>query len=372
MKIKAAVLNGLHQPYEIEELELSEIRDDEVLVRIVASGMCHSDDVVRKGYTEYPMPIVLGHEGSGVVEQVGKNVVGYEPGDQVVISFGYCGHCDSCLTGLPASCDDWNHINFHGKRDDNTPYLIKADGTPVTRFFGQSSFSTHTIVSPSSLTKVDKSVDLRLVGPLGCGFLTGSGTVFNGLKPEPGTTIAIFGTGAVGLAAMMAAKISGCTKVIAVDIHDHRLERAKELGATHAINSKNVDVKEAILELTNGKGVNYSVDTTGVNAVVRSSIEVLAVGGSVAPVAAGRDMEINTTNDFTMQNRNLVGARMGKAVPQLSIRQMVEFYKAGNFAFDKLAKLYKFEDINLAAEESLSGQVIKPILIIDETYVPLD
>lgn len=372
MKIKAAVLNGLHQPYEIEELELSELRDDEVLVRIVASGMCHSDDVVRKGYTEYPMPIVLGHEGSGVVEQVGTNVVGYEPGDQVVISFGYCGHCDSCLTGLPASCDDWNHINFHGKRDDNTPYLIKADGTPVTRFFGQSSFSTHTIVSPSSLTKVDKSVDLRLVGPLGCGFLTGSGTVFNGLKPEPGTTIAIFGTGAVGLAAMMAAKISGCTKVIAVDIHDHRLERAKELGATHAINSKNVDVKEAILELTNGKGVNYSVDTTGVNAVVRSSIEVLAVGGSVAPVAAGRDMEINTTNDFTMQNRNLVGARMGKAVPQLSIRQMVEFYKAGNFAFDKLAKLYKFEDINLAAEESLSGQVIKPILIIDETYVPLD
>lgn len=370
MKIKAAVLNEVNQPYVIEDLELSDIRDDEVLVKIVATGMCHSDNVVRQGYTEYPMPIVLGHEGSGIVEKVGKNVNEFETGDHVVLSFAYCRHCDSCLTGLPASCDDWNYINFHGKRDDDTPYLSREDGTAVTRFFGQSSFATYSIASPSSLTKIDKAVDLRLVGPLGCGFLTGSGTVFNGIQPKAGSTIAIFGTGAVGLAAMMAAKISGCTKVIAVDIHDNRLELAKELGATHTINSKNFDVKEAIMELTDGKGVNNSVDTTGVNEVVRTSIEILSVGGSVAPVAASGDMEINTTNDFTMQNRNLVGARMGKAIPQLSIRQMVDFYQAGNFAFDKLAKFYKFEDINKAEEESVSGQVIKPILILDETYQP--
>lgn len=218
----------------------------------------------------------------------------------------------------------------------------------MTRFFGQSSFATYSVASPSSLTKIDKAVDLRLVGPLDCGFLTGSGTVFNGIQPKAGSTIAIFGTGAVGLAAMMAAKISGCTKVIAVDIHDNRLELAKELDTTNTINSKNVDVKEAIIELTDGKGVNNSIDTTGVNEVVRTSIEILSVGGSVSPVAASCDMEINTTNDFTMQNRNLVGARMGKVIPQLSIRQMVDFYQAGNFAFDKLAKFYKFEDINKA------------------------
>lgn len=370
MKIKAAVLHEVNTPYSIETLELSEIRDDEVLVKIVASGMCHSDDVVKKGYQEYGMPIVLGHEGSGIIEKVGGNVTEYEVGDHVVISFAYCGHCDNCLTGTPASCDEWNHMNMYGKRDDNTHYFAKEDGTGVTRFFGQSSFATYSIVNTSSLTKVDKSIDLRLVGPLGCGFLTGSGTVFNGLKPEPGSTIAIFGTGAVGLAAMMAAKISGCSKVIAVDIHANRLSLSKELGATHTINSKEVDLKEAIMELTDGRGVNYSVDTTGVNPVVRSAIEVLAVGGTIAPVAASQNMEINTIADFTMFNRKLVGVLMGQAIPQLSIKQLIEFYKADKFAFNKLVKFYKLEDINEAAEESLSGAVIKPVLVIDESYVP--
>ncbi|MBM4764770.1 NAD(P)-dependent alcohol dehydrogenase [Bacillus sp. B15-48] len=370
MQIKAAVLNGYNQPYELENLELSSIKEDEVLVKIVASGMCQSDETNRKGYDGYTqLPTVLGHEGSGIVEKIGKNVVGIEPGDHVVITYAYCGHCDSCLTGLPVSCDDWD-LNFLGKRQDETPYFTKEDGTPVMRFFGQSSFSTYSIVSPSSLTKVDKSIDLRLVGPLGCGFITGSGTVFNVLKPEPGTTIAVFGTGAVGLAAMMAAKISGCTKIIAVDIHDNRLDLAKELGATHTINSKNINVVDAIRELTNGKGVNYSVDTTGVQAVVKDSIKVLAVGGSVAPLGMGGDIDINIFEDLAMENRNIVGARIGKAVPQLSIRQMVEFYKEGNFAFDKLVKFYKFEDINEAADESSSGKVIKPILVIDETYTP--
>lgn len=370
MRIKSAVLNGLHEPYTIEELELSDIRDDEVLVKIVASGICHSDSVVQEGYSEYPLPIVLGHEGSGIVEEVGNNVDNFEKGDHVAISFGYCGHCENCLSGLPASCENWDYINFHGIRDDDTPYLTKEDGTPVTRFFGQSSFSTHSIVSPESLTKVDKSIDLRLLGPLGCGFMTGSGTVLNALQPEPGSTMAVFGTGAVGLAAMMAAKISGCTKVIAIDIHDNRLEIAKDLGATHTINSKETDLNKAIFDLTDGKGVDYGIDTTGVNEVVRSSIEVLAVEGKVAPVGAAKNMEINTSSDFSMQNRDLVGARMGKAIPQKSINQMIEFYKNGDFSFDKLMKFYKFKEINEAADASHSGEVIKPIIVIDEEYVP--
>lgn len=370
MKIKAAVINALHEPYEIEQVELSEIRDDEVLVKIVASGICHSDDVVRKGYVEYGLPIILGHEGSGIVEQVGKNVTGYEPGDHVVISYGYCGHCDRCLSGVPASCDDWDYINFHGKRTDGTPYFQKSDGTPITQFFGQSSFATYSIVKPSSLTKIDPSIDLRLVGPLGCGFLTGSGTVFNGLKPEPGSTIAVFGTGTVGLAGIMAAKISGCTKIIAVDIHDNRLEVAKELGATHTINSKKEDLLETIRSLTGRKGVNYALETTGVNEVIRSSIDVLAVGGAVAPVAAANDIEINTSSDISMTNRSIIGVRMGKAIPQLSIREMIEFYQAGDFNFEKLIKFYKLEDINQANEDSLSGKTLKPVLVIDETYQP--
>lgn len=370
MKIKAAVVNAVNDPYEIEELQLSEPQDDELLVKVVASGMCHSDEVVRKGFNKYPMPIVLGHEGSAIVEKVGKNISGFKPGDHVVISFGYCGQCDNCLTGIPASCHDWQDINMAPTREDGTAYFTKADGTVVTRFFGQSSFSTHSIVGASSLTKVDKSLDLRLFGPLGCGFMTGSGAVLNGLKPEPGSTIAVFGTGAVGMAAMMAAKVAGCSKVIAVDIHDSRLDIAKELGATHTINSKNANAQETIMELTNGRGVNYTVDTTGIEPVVRTAIEVLAVGGSIAPVAASQGMTINTITDFAMKNRNLVGVLMGRAIPQLSIRQMVDFYKDGNFSFDKLVAYYKFEDINQAEADSLSGKTIKPILVIDETYKP--
>jgi len=371
MKIKAAVINELKAPYTIEELTLSELREDEVLVKLVASGICHSDDAMRLGDAPYSFPAVLGHEGSGIIEKVGSAVSGFQPGDHVVMSYQYCGHCDSCLTGVPASCDDWARMNMGGVRDDGTPYFQKADGTVVNNFFSQSSFSTYTITYERNLTKISPSVDLRLVGSLGCGFMTGSGTVLNGLKPKPGSSIAIFGTGAVGLSAMMAAKIAGCTKIIGVDIHDSRLEVAKELGATHTLNSRNVDVLAEIKKLTNDRGVNYTIDTTGVPAVIRTSIDALAIGGVGAPIAAApRSIELSTVMDLTMMNRTLKGVLMGNAIPQLSIPQLIEFYEAGSFAFDKLIQFYKFEDINDASSDSLTGKTIKPVLIIDESYVP--
>lgn len=372
MKVKAAVVNKVNGPYEMEELELAEMQDDEVLVKLVASGICHSDDAVRTGDSPYDFPVVFGHEGSGIIEKVGKAVTEYKPGDHVVLSYAYCEHCDSCHSGIPANCDHWVDLNMGpGTRADGSHVFHKADGTPVGNFFGQSSFSTYSLVHESNLVKVDEEVDLRLVGPLGCGFLTGSGTVFNGLKPEPGSTMAVFGTGAVGLAAMMAAKISGCSKVIGIDIHDHRLATAKELGATHIINSKNTDVLEEIKKLTNGKGVNYSIDTTGVSAVMHTAIDVLAIGGVTAPVAVTpNSIDVHPLADLTVLNRSIKGVLMGNGVPQLSIPQLVEFYKEGKFDFDKLVKFYKFDDINQASSDSLTGKTIKPILIIDEDYAP--
>jgi len=370
MKIKAAVINEVDSPYVIEELTLSDIREDEILVKMVASGICHSDEVARNGgYTCYP--VVLGHEGSGIVEKVGSAVRGFAPGDHVVLSYLYCGHCSSCLTGVPASCADWMTFNLRGTREDGSLYFQREDGSPVYNFVSQSSFSTHTIVYERNLTKVDPSVDLRLIGPLGCGFLTGSGTVLNGLKPSPGSTIAIFGTGAVGLAAMMAAKIAGCSQIIGVDIHDSRLEIAKQLGATHTINSKDTDVLEEIKKLTNNQGVNFSIDTSGVPTVARTSIEVLAVGGVAAPIASSKKgVEINFNADLNMLNRTIKGVLMGNAIPQLSIPQLIKFFQAGEFSFDQLVKFYKFEEINEASNDSATGKTIKPVLIIDENYVP--
>ncbi|MEG0438130.1 MAG: NAD(P)-dependent alcohol dehydrogenase [Solibacillus sp.] len=368
-KVKAAVVNSGGTDYILEDLKLAEMQPDEVLVKIVATGMCMSDETIRKGGTSVAYPIVPGHEGSGIVEKVGSTVKTFKPGDQVVMSYAYCGHCPSCRKGRPAICDDWMKLNFLGVRDDGSHTFHKEDGTPVKNFYGHSSFSTHTLVHESNLIKVDQDVDLRLVGPLGCGFLTGSGTVINGLKPELRSSIAVFGTGAVGLAAMIAAKIEGCSTIIAIDIHDSRLELAKELGATHTINSKIDDPIARVQEITNGKGVNYSVETTGVSAVMKTALTVLSKGGVFAPVAISKNsLEVIPTGEITMASKSIIGVIMGDGIPQLSVPQLVEFYKEGRFPIDKLVKYYKFEDINQAAKDSVTGEVIKPILILDESY----
>lgn len=369
MKVKAAVVNTAGSDYVLEDLELAEMHPDEVLVKMVASGMCMSDETIRKGGTSVVFPIVPGHEGAGIVEKVGSAVKIFKPGDQVVMSYAYCGQCQSCRKGRPAICDDWMKLNFLGVREDGSHTFHNNNGTPVKNLYGHSSFSTHSLVHESNLIKVDQDIDLRLIGPLGCGFLTGSGTVINGLKPESGSSIAVFGTGAVGLAAMMAAKIEGCSKIIAIDIHDSRLELAKELGATHIINSKIEDPIAQVQEITNGKGVNYSVDTTGVSPVMKTALTVLSKGGVFAPVAISKNtMEVIPTADLIMAGKSMIGIVMGDGIPQLSIPQLVKFYQEGRFPFDKLVKFYKFEDINQAAKDSVTGQVIKPIVIIDETY----
>ncbi|GGE61518.1 NAD(P)-dependent alcohol dehydrogenase [Priestia taiwanensis] len=373
MEIKAAVVNSIGEDYQLEDLVLAEMQPDEVLVKMVASGMCMSDETLKNGGGTVPFPNVLGHEGSGIIEKVGNVVKGFKPGDQVVLSYAYCGSCPNCRTGRPAACDDWGKLNGIGVREDGSYTFHKEDGTPVNNLYGHSSFTTHSLVHESNLIKVDQDVDLRLIGPLGCGFLTGSGTVVNGLKPESGSSIAVFGTGAVGLAAMMAAKIEGCSTIIAVDIHDSRLEVAKNLGATHIINSKNEDPIEKIKEITNGIGVKYSVDTTGVPPVMNTALTVLATGGVMAPVAiSGKSIELNPTTDLILVNKSIIGVLMGDGIPQLSIPQLVKFYKEGRFPFDELVKFYNFKDINQAAKDSISGEVIKPILIMDETYKPLE
>ncbi|PWA07055.1 aryl-alcohol dehydrogenase [Pueribacillus theae] len=369
MKITAAVVNGTNEDYQLEELTLGELYPDEVIVKMVASGICQSDEGVRNGRSVCPLPAVIGHEGAGIIEKVGSAVKGFNVGDQVIMAYNYCGTCPSCRTGHPSSCNQWTTLNVSGARADGSYTFFKTDGTPVSGFFSQSSFSTYTITNVNNLIKVEPEVDLRFVGPLGCGLLTGFGTVVNGLQAKTSSSIAVFGTGGVGLGSLMAAKIEGCSTIIAIDIHDARLETAKELGATHTINSRTENLAERVAEITGGSGVNYSVDTTGIPSVMKASIDVLAIGGVSAPVAVSKDsMELNTFRDLAIKNRKLIGVLMGDAVPQIAIPQLIQYYKEGKFPFDKLVKFYKFNDINQAAADSNSGKTIKPILIIDENY----
>ena len=259
-----------------------------------------------------------------------------------------------------------------GVRPDGD-YNFSKDDQHISNMLNQSSFATTAVVKQRNAVKIDKDLDLRKFGPLGCRYVTGSGTVLNALQPRPGQTIAVFGTGAVGLAAMMAGKISGCTKVIAIDRVPERLELAKELGVTDAINTNDQDMVKAIQDLTDSKGVDYIVDTTGVTKVMEDAIQALAQGGVLAAIAVtAQHIDVNTWNDLCPADRTIVGVNMGDSIPQVDIPRLIEFYKLGMFDFDKTEKFYDFDQINEANADSVSGKTIKPVLIIDKDYQPGD
>lgn len=363
MEIKAAVCHGLNEPLKIENLTLEPPKADEVLIEVVATGFCHTDASGQNGTLPVPFPIVFGHEGAGIVREVGAAVRSVEPGDHVVISIPYCGHCRPCLFGRPGECEHAMEANFGGFMLDKTTRLSDEKGEPVHMFFGQSTFASYAVANEKSIVKVDKEVDLALLGPLGCGFLTGSGTVMEGIKPRIGSSIAILGCGGVGLSALMAAKISGCSTIIALDLNESRLEMAKELGATHTINGKTDDILETILAITDGYGVEYAIDASGSTFVVSQGIKALAHGGEMVLVAAGYDdLNLDINMDIFLKTRSIRGMIEGAAHPKHLIPILIDFYKKGLYPFDKLIQFYEFEDINQAFEDSASGQTIKPVI----------
>lgn len=359
MKIRAAVTHAKGKDFVMEDVTLAAPKSNEVLVKIIATGVCHTDAVARDlGISPYP--IVLGHEGAGVVEQVGANVTSLSPGDHVVLSFAHCGQCDNCLTGHPTVCARFNELNFGGRMEDDT-YRLHQGETAVATFFGQSSFGTHVVAHERNVVKVARDVDLSLLGPLGCGIQTGAGTVLNRLKPEFGTSIAVYGCGAVGLSAVMAAKIANCQQIFAIDIHDSRLELAKELGATHTLNGKRADVVKEIKQASQG-GTHYAVESTGVPPVVRQCLNALRPLGQAAIVGVTPEMNIDVHNDLMAEGKSMIGVIEGDSVPRVFIPKLIEFYKAGQFPFDKLVKFYEFDQITKAFDDSANGTTIKPIL----------
>lgn len=362
MDIKAAVTHSQGEAFKLEKVKLAAPESDEIRVRIVAAGVCHTD-VVARDLGIAPFPIVLGHEGSGVVDAVGASVSDLQVGDHVVMSFAHCGNCGHCLTGHPTVCDTFNELNFGGAMDDGS-HRLAQDGEALATFFGQSSFATYAIAKSRNAVKVDPEVDLALLGPLGCGIQTGAGTVLNRLKPEFGSSIVIYGAGAVGLSVVMAAKIIGCQHIIAVDVHDSRLELAKALGATHVLSGKDVDVVTEIKKITDG-GSHYAIETTGVPLVVKQSLNALRPLGTVAIVGITPEMSIDVHNDLMAEGKSMIGVIEGDSIPRVFIPQLIAYYKAGQFPFDKLVKFYDFEDINQAFADSASGVTIKPVLRID-------
>ncbi len=357
-KIQAAVLRKKGVPLKIEAIEMEGPRDDEVLVRIVATGICHTDIDFLDDWDESDHPAVLGHEGAGVVERVGRSVKSVKRGDHVVLSYQSCGRCPQCRSGHPAHCEYFYEANFGFKRLDGSNALQRSGVRG--HFFGQSSFATHTLATGRNLVKVPKVLRLELLAPLGCGLQTGAGTVMNSLGVSTGASIAVFGTGAVGLAAVMAARIVHASPIIGVDIRPNRLQLALELGATHRIDNRHDEVASRITEIT-GKGVDYVVETTGSQKMHRLAIDVLNPHGTVALLTG------ESGTDSLPEGRKTLGIIQGDAVPQRFIPKLIALYRAGQFPFDRLVKFYGFSEINQAIADARSGDTIKPVLRISET-----
>ena len=293
MEILAAIARNKGAPLSIESIEIEEPRPDEILVRVKATGVCHTDFVVRDGMLPTPMPVVLGHEGAGVVERVGTAIAKVTPGDHVVMTFNSCGKCPSCREHATTYCYEFFPRNFFASRADGSSALSKGSERINSNFFGQSSFASHALCHENNVVKVPTDAPLELLGPLACGVQTGAGAVINALKVSPGKSFAVFGVGSVGLSAVMAARVVGATTIVAIDMNDSRLAMAKELGATHTINPKAASSFEAIMAIT-GHGLNFALDTTGIPAVIRAAVESLAPRGACGILgASGPDAEIN-------------------------------------------------------------------------------
>ncbi len=363
MKITAAVVRERGGAFGIEELDLCDPRPDELLVQVIASGMCATDLHGRDAYYIAQFPKVFGHEGAGVVRAVGSGVTKFKPGDHVVMAYPWCGECPNCKSHRQTYCLHANDLKHGGTRADGST-LHSKNGQPVySAFFQQSSFGNFTIANERFAVKVRADVPLLSVAALACGGQTGAGAVLNVMQPKAGDSFVVFGAGAVGLSGLMSAKIAGCDPIIAVDVHEHRLKLARALGATHTINhSGPADVVAEIRKIT-GHGARLTLETSAVASVFREAVEALMPAGTCVLLGSARKgTEVSFETPFLQNGRTVRGVIQGDSVPQEFIPQLVDHIAAGRMPVECIITLYDLTDINRAAAESAAGKTIKPVL----------
>ena len=365
-----AVTASQGAPFELRDLVLDDPRDDEIVVRIVAAGICHTDLSAQNQVIPFPLPALLGHEGAGVVERVGRGVQTLKEGDHVLVSFNFCGECAQCVTGRPVQCDTWVPRNLvGGSRMDGSSPVHLADGGPLhSHFFGQSSFATRAVVRAAAAIPVPSDAPLPMLAPLVCGFQTGAATMFQVLAPELGHTVAIFGAGGVGLAALMAARLTPATRIIVVDVVPERLALAEELGATHTVNAASVDSVEAISEITGGRGADRIIEASGNTAVLKQALTATGIDSIVAIVGAppfGSEVNLDIL-DAIVKGPRIIGVNQGRSVPRVVIPALVDHFLNGRMPFDKLIRTYPLADINEAIHDMHSGSTIKPVLLMPD------
>ncbi len=376
IEVQAAVAFASDQPYKTTTLALKAPAANEIRVKIVATSVCHTD-VITKDKSLCEFPIVLGHEGTGIVDALGDDVEGFEIGDHVILSYDFCGHCPQCQISKPSYCDEHGNLNFAGTRP-NGEKTHRSEGSDTADVFGsffqQSSFATYALSHVTNTIKVDKSLPLELLAPLGCGVQTGAGTVFNTLEVKADSSIVVFGCGCVGLSAVMAAKVAAAKNIIAVDINPSRLEMAKELGATHSVLAGDFADAAAIVKhikaISHSGACQYAIDTTGLATVLRQAFDCCGPMGITAMIAPGLPGdEVSVEMMGLLPGKILRGVIQGDSVSKDFIPKLIDLWQQGKFPFDKLVTQYdSIDSIDDAVNAMNSGDVIKPVVIIDADY----
>ena len=376
MKTTAAVLyeTGQSAPYAvtrplvIEELELAPPGPGEVLVEIAAAGLCHSDLSVMNGSRPRPLPIVLGHEASGIVREIGAGVTGFAPDDHVVFSFiPTCGHCVYCKAGKPALCVNGNRANLAGTLLNGARRFINSLGQPVHHHCGIAAFSHHTIAVAESLVKIDRRLPLATAALFGCAVVTGAGAVFNTASVRPGESVAVFGLGGVGLSAVMGAVAAGASPIIAVDLLEHKLALAKELGATHTVNSSAADAVVQVRELSSG-GVNHAIEATGNECGMAQAFHATRPGGNTVTISLPDAKRLFSVPAVTLsvEERVVRGSYMGSCVPRRDIPRFIELHQTGRLPVDRLiTRTLRLEEINEGFDALARGEAVRQVIRFD-------
>ncbi len=361
--MEAAVLNQANEPLSIEELDLPALGPTHVLVRLAASGVCHSDWHVIKGdWPDVAVPTVLGHEGSGVVELVGDAVVGIQPGDHVILNWQpSCGRCEMCQRGYPNLC--------HRGPDLTTNPVRPATGERINKFIGLGTFGTHTLVPHESVIVIDPDMPFEQASLIGCAVMTGVGAVINTARVKPGRSVAVFGCGGVGLNCIQGALLAGAEPIMAVDIYDHKLEMARQFGATHLVNARQEDPVQRIVEITDGHGAHYAFEAVGLSGeTYRQSIECTRRRGVtvfVGLTAYGVPIELESM--MLYYEKTVMGTRYGTARPHIDFPRLIRLYKAGKLKLDELvSRIYPLEEVNEAFRAMAGGEVARGVLRLED------
>jgi aryl-alcohol dehydrogenase len=365
MQIQAAVARERNGNFRIETLELDDPRKDEVLVRIEAVGLCHTDLVFRDMETPLTLPAVFGHEGAGIVERVGAAVTKVAPGDKVLLTFRSCGACQRCATSHSAYCHHLPVLNFTGQRVDGSKALRAGDEPVSSNFFGQSSFASHALAYERNVVKIPDALSSATYAPLGCGVQTGAGSVMRSLACEAGSSLAVIGGGTVGLSAVMAAVLQKCSPIVVIEPKAERRALALELGATHAIDPGKGDVPEQVRAIV-PLGVDYVLDTSGAVPALEAALGYLASRGRLAlvgvPSVADAALPVPIATAITF-GFTVIGIIEGDSEPDEFIPELIRLHRNGAFPFDRLTSIYPFEAINEAVADQHDGKCVKVVLV---------